>query len=450
MSSSNSLLKKIFILNLIVINFSSFLFAAHDENDILRNLSRGYPPVSVSKALEKIQAKRYFRKLHFNVNEQLRETRIFSEFLNGMTLDNYEEKIGGASPEIEAVLIKLCNMKIEGESKEDNEIRFEQISWVKKRIDLLNNLKRVTRDNFEDTLKEIKQNTGADIKSLDEELGRIKAELEGFKGDIIFRGIAGEKNWKMVEDLKVGDDITKGFLNGVMLRGALSVGNSIGTSLEHYINSLFTGTLGKVEELVSYIYRLIFHSACRPYSPEEIKYWKDLIGKDLREIETMIRNAEKNDSRGRSEILREYEEEESEKHTINLWQDFIEDLAITYEELAEEIEIRKNYYRKNNNGYGVVNCANRLQNKLLKTKDIFLSVKSLKELANLPEAKSIVPTMRKSFDNYFDNLADLIRPLKDKKSPVTGSGSSYSSNRTWGDDSSYSSGAYPNSRSDVY
>ena len=291
----------------------------------------------------------------------------------------------------------------------------------------------------EERIAKVVERAKKDLDDVNKDLKGIEAELSGYAGDIIFRGIAGDKNWEMVEDLKVGDNIWEGFKNGVMLRGSLSVGDAIGTSVDGYVKKIFDGTLGKVEEFLGAIYRWFFHSSCKPFNVTEIVHWKKLIGNDLREIEFMIKNVEKLDSRGRTEILREFDSEEEEKETINLWRDFIEDLAITCHDLAEEIELRKGYYKKKENGFGVANCADRLVNKLLRTKEWLLSVKSLKDLANIPEAKSIIPAMKKSFDNYFDNIADQIRPLSDKKSSVNLTGGSSSSNRWSSSSSNYDS-----------
>ena len=56
-----------------------------------------------------------------------------------------------------------------------------------------------------------------------------------------------------------------------------------------------------------------------------------------------MRDAGKNDSRGKAEILREYEGEGRTLETVNLWQDYVEDAAQTCLDLAEEIEKRKGY-----------------------------------------------------------------------------------------------------------
>ncbi len=401
MSSSNSLLKKIFILNLIGINFSSFLFSVD--------------PTEIAASLQ-------------NKKDKYGHS-VFSGFRNPAAELNAEREY-------------RKDLK-----RDKEELMKESVAYQKSLAELEQQRNKADVDQVE--LESKIQKTIEEIKDKQQELDWVEAYLiDDSWGKIFFSAFVGS-NSKLIDKSHFKTPL-EGLYKGIAYSGLVPVQKALGRTMETYVNRFFDGTFGKVEEFVSFIYRLIFHKGLTPFVSQEIIAWKKLIGSDLRQIELMIKNAEKFDSRGRSEILREYEEEESEKHVINLWQDFIEDLAITYEELAEEIEIRKNYYRKNNNGYGIVNCANRLQNKLLKTKDIFLSVKSLKDLANLPESKSIVPTMQKSFDNYFDNLGDLIKPLSDKKSPVTGSGSNYSSDNRYNDSSSYSGSAYPYSRSADY
>lgn len=265
----------------------------------------------------------------------------------------------------------------------------------------------------------------------------FEAEVSGGGwGDLILRGIAG-KNWEKVEDQKkVGNNILEGFGKGLMLRAADSTGNAIGSIVDRYIQTFFNSTLGKFESFLGFVYRGIFHSACRPFTIEELGYWRKLVGDDFREIEMMIKNAEKLDSRSKADILREYDnEQEPEAQVLNLWQDFVEDLAFTYEELAQEIELRKGYYKKEKQGFGVVNCADRLINKLLKIRRWLLSVKSLRDFANIPEAKSIIPAMKRSIDNYFVNLSNQVKPLGVNKTTKFDFGdNNYSKKDHWGND----------------
>ena len=59
---------------------------------------------------------------------------------------------------------------------------------------------------------------------------------------------------------------------------------------------------------------------------------------------------------------------------------------------------------------------------------------SLKDFANIPEIKSIIPAMKRSLENYFENLANQIKPLNTKKNTL---GSSFKKD-SWGESSDYS------------
>lgn len=256
--------------------------------------------------------------------------------------------------------------------------------------------------------------------------------LGGSWGDIILRGIAGTKGWEMAEDLEVGDNKLEGLYKGIALRGFLSFGDALGKSADGYVGRGLDVFLGKLENFISFIYRFMFRSSCKPFEIEEVISWKKLVVSDLKEIEAMIKNAEKYDSRGRVEILREYElQDEDNSKTVNLWQDFVEDVARTYEDLALEIDLRQGYYEKKEYGFGIVQCSQRLRNKLLKAQNWLLRVKSLKEFVNTPEVKSIIPSMKRSFENYFNNLAEQIHVLNGKRSELKISGSKHSSRDMW-------------------
>ena len=340
---------------------------------------------------------------------------------------------------------------------ERQQLREELLTVKEKLEDLKEREKELTNKGLERE----KGARGLTFKELDKQIATTREHFNflnsefGFLGDVILRGIAGKEGWEMIEDLKVGDDIWKGFCNGMMLKGSISVGDSIGNSIDRYIREVFGGTLGKLEEFITLIYRGIFHSSSDPFNEEEVTCWQRLVGNDLKELENMMKNVEKYDSRGRAEIIRECDSEEDDKdktkgecteRNINLWQDFIEDIAATYQEIAQEIELRKEYYDKKENGFGVINCADRLKNKLLKTREWLLSVKSLKEFTNLAEAKSIIPSVKRSFDNYFDNLKSQVKPLFTKKSDVKGSSSnSFGRKDRWngGDDLDSDYSSYP-------
>jgi hypothetical protein len=310
-----------------------------------------------------------------------------------------------------------------------------------KRLDWLEE-KRSLRDISKEIKEEIKALRAAggeenkdEIEWLEKDLVRIQSILEGSLGDIWLRGLAG-KEWERVEDLRVGNDWKEGLNQGLMFKLSNSISNALGDSIDLYIGKIFNGVLGQAEEWFSNVYRYVFHSACKEFTTEEIENWKKLIGNDLLEIDRMLKNAERNDSRGKVEILREYESEDGVSQTISLWQDFVEDIINTCEELAKEIDMRKGYYKKSHNdGFGVVNCASRLKNKLWKIRTWLLSVSSLKEFANTPEVKSIIPAMKKSLDNYFINLSDQVKTKHSPKVSVAGSRGGASSTRrdTWRD-----------------
>ena len=95
----------------------------------------------------------------------------------------------------------------------------------------------------------------------------------------------------------------------------------------------------------------------------------------------------------------------------------------TCEQLAQEIESRKAYYKKQTVGFNVYNTAERLKNKLLNIRKWLVSVQSAKDFSTISEIKLIIPAMRNSFDNYFDNLLSQISG-PDKRSHSTGSNNS--------------------------
>ncbi len=250
------------------------------------------------------------------------------------------------------------------------------------------------------------------LKLSNQQIEFIKSELGGSWGDIILRSVAGTKNLAMVEDLTVGDKKLEGLYKGIAVRGGLSVGDAIGKSVDGYVGRIFDTSLGKIESMVSFIYRFLFKSSCKSFDRGELGDWKTIIVNDLKQIEVMIKNADKYESRNRSEVLREYEsDDDNNSLQVNLWKDFIEDVARTCEDLAEEIDARKGYYKKKSEGFGIIQCAERLKNKLLKTKNWILNVNSLKEFVNTPEVKSVIPSMKKSFEYYFNNLAAQIKTV---------------------------------------
>ena len=287
----------------------------------------------------------------------------------------------------------------------------------------------------DEEIRELVEDLDKQIKEYNKDLDFIQSKLknEGI-GDLLKRGIIGNKNLEIVEDNIVGDDILKGIGYGIIGRTAISGGDEIGRVVNNYIGKFFDFTFGNFEQFFDFIRRFIFHSSCMPFNDQEIIDWQKMIKSDFMSIESMVRDAGKFDSHGRADVLREYEQDQEEQEQmVNLWRDFVEDQATVYEGLAEEIELRIGYYKKKDIGFGIVNCANRLKNKLLKVKNWLLSVKSLKDFSNIPEIKSILPAMRKSLDNYFTSLANQVKPLSSKKSTLRSSSPSHKN--SWGDGS---------------
>ncbi len=264
--------------------------------------------------------------------------------------------------------------------------------------------------------------------------------LDGDWGDILLAGIAGEYAKNAPID-PVGNNVTEGALKGsaLLLVGAAS--SSVSNVMEDYSKRGFGKIFGFIENTFNFLNRILFHKGKKPFTTSEIDAWKKLISSDLREIETMVRNAEKYSSRSREEIFRELETGliNDEEKELNLWKDFIEDIAYTCEQLAEEIENRKTYYKKKTIGFGIQNCSERLQNKLLKIKNWLISVQSVKDFAGLSEIKLIITAMRKSIENYFDNLSNQIRPLDSSKNKPRYNTNSSRKNNNWNKDNDFPS-----------
>ncbi|MBD3273487.1 hypothetical protein GF385_04025 [Candidatus Dependentiae bacterium] len=307
-----------------------------------------------------------------------------------------------------------------------------KINALKMREDL----KKRLRKKINDISKEIEDTSDEEEKKkLEERIKKYKDILDGDWGDILLAGIAGKYAEKTIID-PVGNNKLEGITKGSILLLAGSASDSVGKSMEHYSKKLFDYSLGSIEKMVKNFITFIFHGGKKPFTIEEIISWKKLISSDLREIEVMLKNAEKNSSVSREEILREIETNEhyQEEKTINLWNEFIEDTACTCEQLAQEIENRKEYYKKNTLGFGIQNISDRIINKLLKTKNWLISVKSLKDFASLSEVKSIIPAMKKSLDNYFENLENQIKPLDSSKSSKSSLSTSSRRRNHWDDD----------------
>jgi hypothetical protein len=403
--------------NFVFIKADKTAFLNSDDIENLRTNSKFHTKLIERELLSKMRPKIRGRfekrgKIFHGLDDYFKNNKIQkNDFLDisKKELKFLDEKIKSIEDE------KIKNLGIvDSDTKKEELDELDALKQLKEQfLDCQKAVEGDDKEKIERLYTELKKDVEVDEK----ELKYINVVLSGGNwGDIILRGIAGAKNWRMVEDLKVGDAVWEGFGKGLLLRAADSTGNAIGSIVDRYIQVLFDSTLGKFESFLSFLYRAVFHSACRPFTVEELVYWKKFVGDDLAQIETMIKNAEKLDSISKADILREYEnEQEPETRMLNLWQDFVEDHAFTYEELAQEIDLRKGYYKKEAQGFGVVNCADRLINKLLKIRKWLLSVKSLRDFASIPEAKSIIPAMKRSIDNYFVNLGNQIKPLDTKK-----------------------------------
>ncbi|MBD3232032.1 hypothetical protein GF322_05250 [Candidatus Dependentiae bacterium] len=335
---------------------------------------------------------------------------------------------------------------------QDDKVRMLQgITEINNGINRLKN--ELQNRNLSDEEKIQKENELSnkyeELKYKKRELDRIEAYLIDDSWGKIFFNVFAKDSKDLLQQTHFKTAL-EGLYKGIVYKSLTPVEKALGATLENYVNRFFSGTFGTLERLISWIYRQIFCNGSHAFSIEEVGYWKQLVIRDLYEIEIMIRNVEKIDSRGRAEILREYDNAEDNKQEINLWSDFIEDLALTYEELASEIDSRKDYYGNKKDGYGIFNCVQRLKNKLLKVKNLFLKVKTVKELANLPESKSIMTAIRKSFETYFDNLINLITPVDIKSGPsrIPPTGINHGGDR-WNNYGS-SGGMYPHSRAIEY
>lgn len=270
--------------------------------------------------------------------------------------------------------------------------------------------------------------TGEEIEVLKKRVKRLDDITDGDWGDILLNGIAGKHTKYAAVDL-VGNNKLNGIKKGIALLLVGEASNAAGSIVEDFSKKGFGKIFNFLENSLSILNRIIFHKGKRPFTHAELNAWKELISKDLREIEQMIKSADRHSSRGKEEILRMLESEvdnESEK-AQNLWLDFITDLASTCEQLAQEIQDRQKYYKSTITGFGITNTANHLINKLLIIKNWLTSVNSVKDFAALPESKQIVPAMKRSIENYFNNLLTQIKPLNAKSSPPISN--SYSSSR---------------------
>lgn len=276
-------------------------------------------------------------------------------------------------------------------------------------------------ENIRNKIEEIKEkvlnaDSEDEMKNLLNRIEKYENLLAGDWGDILLAGIAG-KYTKNAAIAPVGNNKTAGVAKGAALLIVGTASSSVSKIIEDYSKKGFGKIFGLIENIFSFLDRIILHKGKKPFTTSEIDAWKKLISSDLREIETMVRNAEKHSSQSREEILRELETGliNDKENKLNLWKDFIEDIAYTCEQLAEEIENRKGYYKPNKTGFGIQNCSERLQNKILKIRNWLISVQSVKDFAGLSEIKLIITAMRKSIENYFDNLSNQIRPLDSSK-----------------------------------
>ncbi len=304
----------------------------------------------------------------------------------------------------------------------------EKLDELQKNIDAL--IKSDEENDEENTEK---------IEKLIERKQRYEDILAGDMGDVILSTLAGSY-LKHTQVDYVGNNWKEGTKKGMTILGVGSATKALGKNFESYSSQGFGWLFKSLEEKFLKTWNFVFHHNKMPFTEPEITSWKNLISSELAEMDKIIRNADKSSARSLEEKLRELSvdiETEVPKEIMNLWLDLTEDLAITLEDLALEIESRSAYYGKKNDGFGIINCADRLKNKLLKIRKWILSVQSAKDFASLREIKTVLPSMKKSVDNYFLSLKNQIKPTKSKADKSSSPYSSYSGRSTWNNDSKF-------------
>lgn len=268
------------------------------------------------------------------------------------------------------------------------------------------------------------------LKKIDTKINEYE-NMDGNRGDIISAGLAG-KYTKYVDLEPKGNDMVAGAEQGLTLLVLGSVSDAAGDIIEKSSKRGLNWFFNNIEYLLIKSYQIMFKHGKKPFAENEIKAWQYLVIEELKNLEDIVKNAEKNSTHSLEEKLREFEAQDAQDKAnqevmLNLWQDYIQDFADTCQELAATIKSRTDYYGKTDDGFGIKSCAARLINKLLKLSKWSLSVKSAKDFAALSEIKTIMVAMKKSVDNYFKNLISQIKP--DAKV----SSSTSSSSRSWRD-----------------
>ncbi|MBU4269995.1 hypothetical protein KJ644_03590 [Candidatus Dependentiae bacterium] len=354
--------------------------------------------------------KKNIETLEKGLDEQIKELKTQVGTLS-------DKKEGIDNKQIKENLLNLQFIYKEEKEKIKDQINIKKQEIQNKETELKN---LEENDQIKDTLKQEIDSLKEEITDADKKIAFLDKE-KGI-GDELAQSISGMK----LRDTTIGDNYWEGIKKGTTLRVTGAVGKAIGKNVESYSEQGIDLLIDAISKSITNTYRFIFHRNKAPFTPAEIEAWKKLITSDLEEIKKILSNVNKDSSRGLEEKIRELEEQDENKEEdefINLWSEFIEDIAITCQSLVMEIENRSAYYSKNNNGFGITTCAQRLKSKLLKIRKWLLSVQSAKDFASIQEVKQIMPAMIKSLGLYFDNLANQTKPLKSSAS----SSSSYSS-----------------------
>ncbi|KKP24882.1 MAG: hypothetical protein SZ59_C0001G0200 [candidate division TM6 bacterium GW2011_GWF2_28_16] len=405
--------KKIIVL-LIAISYA-FSVNAKDEkaykkiNDIISK-GKSYKKASGYKKYKYLEAKEKFNKMtDHTIAFNCKRIAIIK---NPNSLKDLTSKID--------VDITALNELLDGKDKEDGkEIRKE----IQKLTDEKNTL-----ENDAEEAKNLDEKAKTDkIQPIEAQNKSLLSIKNGDWGDIIFRALVGNSVADNADP--IGNDIIKGAGKGLAVLAVTSTSEALSDQLKGTTKKLINSGFDKTGSVIDRIINFIFHHGKRPFTENEIKAWQALVIAELKNLEDIVKNAEKNSAHSLEEKLREFEAQDADDKAnqeimLNLWQDYIQDFAYTCQELATTIKSRTEYYGKADDGFGIKSCAARLINKLLNLSKWSSSVKSAKDFASLSEIKTIIVAMQKSVDNYFKNLISQIKP--DAK--VSSSASSSSSN----------------------
>lgn len=278
------------------------------------------------------------------------------------------------------------------------------------------------RGRIEQINQELEKTENEEEKNeLEKRRQKISDILDGDIGDLLASVIAGKYGKNTMMD-PVGNNKMAGIKKGATLLAVGTARDSVGTVFEEWLKKFFIYFFSNVGKPLVSIKRSLFNKGRQPFSVEELNSWQELVCTELKDLEYMVKNAEKITSIGKEEIFRELEFEEvneskglkintdKKSNFLNLWLDFTKSIVPTFEQLAQEIDCRKDYYKQKKTGFGIINVATLLKDKLLIIRNWITKVQSVKDFAALSEIKLIIPAMNKSIENYFNNLKKQIEP----------------------------------------